>query len=248
MKPMTSGKKKSAMHSNISSGVANCMAIEQHEEGRTVKPKKGEVTGKITGAQEVGQAPAPYSEEYHGEECPPQGEPQSETAPAQTDKEEAMKHYREMLEYQIEAKRAAAQHEKELLKGGTGLQLGSMSRPEESNGPSMEMKEAPKMSSAAMEMQAYNKQMAMQRAQEKAMAKKGEFNPVPQREEPVPEPMQEEAPGMFSTPTMMQNPSIQDAGKKEKAQKLKEALQVQMMEDKARKLQDKQERMGYKKI
>lgn len=249
--PVT-GKKRATAKSNVSSGVANCMAIEQKENERS---KKVAVTGKITGTKGVTSAPAAPLDEAQYEREPvhevqeqyedqyqyqsqPQAYPAGVEVSAKVDKAD---HYREALQEQVEARRMADAREKELARGGTGLQLGSMSE-------GTQMTSSAKTKAAARDIQAYNQQLAYQRAQDKAAAKHG--GPIMPAAEPMPEPEELKAPeakGMFETPTMQQVEREIKAAKDEKTQRLKEALEQQIREDKARKLQDKQERMGYKK-
>lgn len=206
------------------------MAMEQRENERS---KKGVVTGKITGTKGAAAAP---------ELAPPMEEPErehSEPLPSgvgMSSKVESAQRYREMLEEQVQAKKAAGAYARELTRGGTGLQLDSMDA---------EKAAESKTKSAARDIQEYNHQLAMQKAQDKAAAKVTAHAPAPAYErEEVKAP---EAKGMFETPTMLQAERDIQAAKDDKSQKLKEALELQIREDKARKLQDKQERMGYSK-
>ncbi len=201
---------------------------------------KAEVTGKITETKKSAAAEPEAVMEPAGKEPEAGGMSKGDMA----------KNYRDMLQAQVEAKKAAAAHEKEMRKGATGFQTESMSKEADKEyAMSGKTKDQSKERMTAKEIQAFNQQIASQKAAEK-MAKKGY--------EPYPEPAPYEAPppeaaapakGVDLSKAMPQGEleSETEARKKEASMKLKEALQAQMAEDKARKLQEKQERMGYKK-
>ena len=200
-----------------------------------LRKEKAEVTGKVTEKKKapVEEAPMPS---YMREE-PTEAAPKSAVS---YDKDEKAKNYRDMLQAQIEIKKASAAKEKELRRGGTGLQTETMSR-EADRVQEEEIASKGMMSKdrlAAKQIQEFNQHIAQQKAANKA-AKKGVSSEMPEPVAPI-EPEQ---------PKGMPLGGYEDeekAMKKEKAMKLKEALQQQMAEDKAKKLEEKQMRMGYK--
>eukprot|EP01022_Parablepharisma_sp_SALTPOND_P033546 TRINITY_DN88989_c0_g1_i1.p1 TRINITY_DN88989_c0_g1~~TRINITY_DN88989_c0_g1_i1.p1 ORF type:complete len:210 (+),score=58.08 TRINITY_DN88989_c0_g1_i1:192-821(+) len=193
---------------------------------------KGEVTGKITEVKKTSAgvpASQPESMEYEKEQT------------TGLTKGEMAKNYRDILQAQVDAKKAAEAHEKELRRGGTGFEVESMYKEaQKEQEMAGKTKEEGKERINAKEIQHYNQLLAQQKAYEKSAQKGHEVY------EPTSEPPREVDLLAKAMPQGELETDVK-AQKKEMATKLKEALETQIAEDKARKLQEKQDRMGYKK-
>lgn len=196
-------------------------------ESKYRKPK-AEVTGKITASNVVYPEAPVEQQEYMEYEKKPQ------VAGA---KEEMIQNYRDALQAQVEAKRAADAHEKELRRGAVGFQTESMYKEAEKE---QEMPTKTKERMTAKEIQYFNQQLAQQKASEKSVKKHYEAY------EPAPEPPRESEMLARAMPQGELENDVK-AQKKEMAMKLREALELQMAEDRARKQQEREDRIGYKK-
>jgi hypothetical protein len=228
---------------NMSSGVAGCLAIEpmravDPEEnvfcGRP-RPKKAEVTGKVTGCGERAPCRAVLREEVRREAY----EADSTAGKQQQSKEETGKQYREALQAQVAAKKHALMLAKENQSQGTGLQLESMH-----DIPVPQESQASAVPDRARAIQLYNQQMALQKRQDR-MAERLALAPAPR-----PEPMDVESSDKAAVRQQVdadvqahQAMVAEDKMHKQVlAQNLKAALEAQMRENEARRAKAKQER------